>query len=123
MARRKMRRVAAVTPKAFQRFVMKGWTADTTTAPRNPDELTFAQLKSLFIMGQGSGGECGETAELLKKYVRDGKDPRDDDKLLLELGDQIHYAVRIGVKFGYSFDQILRGNIVKLTARRKDEKK
>jgi NTP pyrophosphatase (non-canonical NTP hydrolase) len=63
----------------------------------------------------GLPGETGEVMELLKKHARDGKHP--GDKLLLELGDVIHYATVLAQSYGWSLDQVLQANIDKLVAR------
>jgi len=95
---------------SFQAYVRNNWT----------DDHYENDLKSLFIMATGYAGETGEVVELLKKHVRDGRDIKAD--LLLELGDQLHYFVRIAQRFGFTLEEIMDANIVKLDERfgRKD---
>lgn len=84
--------------------------------------------RDIAIMGLGIGGEFAEVVqavgavqEQIKKHIRDGKHP-DTEALKYELGDVIHYAVRIGQVFGISFDEILTANVAKLEARSRGER-
>jgi NTP pyrophosphatase (non-canonical NTP hydrolase) len=78
-------------------------------------------MRSLAVMALGIGGEAGEVQELIKKHLRDGKDPCKDDNLLLELGDVLYYVTRLGMEFGYSLDQIMEANLDKLYKRKAND--
>jgi NTP pyrophosphatase (non-canonical NTP hydrolase) len=78
--------------------------------PKHSDE------RDLTIAGLGVGGEAGEVQEHIKKFIRDRKWP-DLNELRLELGDVIHYAVRIGQLFNIEFQEIINANVDKLNAR------
>lgn len=88
----------------FQKFVKEHWTVQ--------DE----PLKDLFIMCTGLAGETGETLEHLKKHIRDGK--IDLKELKLELGDVLHYWVRILQQYDLKFEDVLDANVEKLVRRR-----
>lgn len=70
----------------------------------------------LAIAGLGVGGEAGEVQEHVKKFIRDGKEP-DRQELMLELGDVVHYAFRIGQLFGIEAQEIAAANVAKLKLR------
>lgn len=96
----------------YQLWVDQAWNG------RRPDDGN--QLRHLFIMTVGLGGESGEVQELLKKHVRDGV--LDKQKLLLELGDVAYYLTRIASWFGMSLREVLEANQVKLTERQANGK-
>lgn len=89
--------------REFEDFVRDGW--------KETDKD-----KGFFVMTAGLAGETGEVCELLKKYVRDGKEIQDD--LILELGDVLHYLTRVGQEFNMSLEDIMKANIDKLVKRR-----
>lgn len=65
----------------------------------------------------GLAGEVGEVLEPIKKFYRDHK-AINQQEMLFELGDVIHYAVMIGHHFGFTLPQILKANTDKLIKRR-----
>jgi NTP pyrophosphatase (non-canonical NTP hydrolase) len=71
-------------------------------------ELTHAML--------GLAGETGEVIDLIKKNLAYGKE-LDKEKLTLEMGDLFHYFMRIACLTGLSLDDIIEGNLKKLSAR------
>jgi NTP pyrophosphatase (non-canonical NTP hydrolase) len=73
--------------------------------------------KQLAIKALGLAGETGEVIELIKKMIRSTHPDLDCEKLKLELGDVIHYAVAIANHFNISFESILVANVAKLNAR------
>ena len=64
----------------------------------------------------GLNGEVGELTDLIKKSVFYGR-PWDGDKLVSELGDVIHYYMRVAHLLGYSLPTIMDNNKQKLEAR------
>lgn len=103
------REKVSITTEQFEQFVEEGW-----IEPPTPDGKP--SLRHLYIMSTGLPGETGEVCELLKKYVRDGTDPGENMKK--ELGDVLHYLTKIGRTFGLSLQDIMQGNVDKLTDRR-----
>lgn len=96
-----------MTPSEYQTWVELNWERRKVA---NSNEL-----RDLFIMGLGIGGEAGEVQELLKKSVRDGREIHDD--LRLELGDVLHYLTRICSQFGMTLEEIMESNREKIEAR------
>ena len=74
------------------------------------------ELRSLFIMTAGLGGELGEVLEKVKKHVRDGN--LDRENLKKELGDVLYYLVRLMRYFGFQPSEVLAANVEKLESRR-----
>lgn len=98
---------------AYGDFVVAMWFSKAVQGEphfvKNPD------LRSLFIMTAGLGGETGEVLEKLKKYVRDNTFER--DLVVKELGDVLYYAVRIARYFGITPSEMIASNIEKLEGR------
>lgn len=99
----------SITAEQYQQFVDDGWFG---RMPRRADD---SDLRNLFIMGMGIGGEAGEVQELLKKSVRDGK--LDLNDLKLELGDVLYYLSRIASWHGMTLTEVMEANVVKLEER------
>lgn len=74
-----------------------------------------SQLRSLFIMTTGLGGEAGEVLEKLKKYVRDGE--LDKEKLKKELGDVLYYLCRIAREFDMQPSEVVQSVVEKVIGR------
>jgi NTP pyrophosphatase (non-canonical NTP hydrolase) len=68
------------------------------------------------ICGLGIAGEAGEVADIIKKEYGHGH-PRNVDKMRKELGDVLWYVTAIAHKYGLTLDDVMRGNIDKLTKR------
>lgn len=86
--------------------------AKTAVYPNIGNNLTYATL--------GLCGEAGETAEKVKKLIRDrgGKPDRVFlDLMLSELGDVLWYLAAVARELGLSLDNIAAGNIAKLKSR------
>lgn len=64
----------------------------------------------------GLNGEVGELTDLIKKSAVYGR-PWEGDKILSELGDVIHYYMRVAHLLGYSLPTIMEANKQKLEAR------
>jgi NTP pyrophosphatase (non-canonical NTP hydrolase) len=106
-----------MTPVSYQKFVDENWSRNDKIPRKGTAKRTYYDLRQLYIMSTGIGGEAGEVQELLKKSVRDGVlDPR---KLKLELGDVLHYVTKIASQHGMSLQEVMDANVVKLNARRK----
>ncbi len=86
------------------------WVSDGWTGKREP-------LRDLAVMTLGLVGEAGEVTELIKKEIR-GDGPLNRAELTLELGDVLHYLVRIAQEYDISLQQIMVSNIEKIEARR-----
>lgn len=65
----------------------------------------------------GLAGETGEVMEWLKKSVYRGDTRFDENHLLLELGDVLHYVSRIGQVYGWTIKDIMAANVNKLEKR------
>lgn len=95
-----------MTKEEYQQYVNENWNSGTPVSP----------LEDLYVMTAGLGGEAGEVLEELKKRVRDGS--KNEDKVLLELGDVLYYLTRISSYFGFSLEDVMYYNKKKLDARR-----
>ncbi len=93
----------------FQEWVELGWT-------RKVDSEQDA-VRELAVMTLGLAGETGEVIEPIKKEIR-GDGPLDRQKLKLELGDVLHYLVRIASHYEISMTDVMRANVEKIEARR-----
>lgn len=66
----------------------------------------------------GLAGECGEVAEKIKKYARDGAFfPDLRDAIQKELGDVLWYLSQLAADFGLSLEQVASANLEKLASR------
>ena len=97
---------------AFGFFVEQNWRKRIGPAPQTQAE---DDMRQLFIMTAGLGGETGEVLELLKKHIRDGREIRAD--LTHELGDVLHYWMRICAQFGLRPHDVIAANIKKISER------
>lgn len=90
--------------KEFEEFVTKAtWATDKYWYP-----------------ALGLAGETGEVVDEVKKFFRDDKQTlteRRREKIKLEMGDVLHYFIRLAKDFDISLDEIMQGNIDKLNAR------
>lgn len=129
-----------ITPTEYQAFVERMWIGGEgerlqqiieglkRAAPLCPDKRMgeliddarvalsrLTELRDLFIMATGLGGETGEVLEKLKKWIRDGNFDRDAMKK--ELGDQLYYLTKTAGRCGLTLDEIMAGNVAKLESR------
>jgi NTP pyrophosphatase (non-canonical NTP hydrolase) len=88
----------------FQAWVRGGWVAKPGT-------------NELAVMALGLAGEAGETVELIKKELR-GDGPLNREKLLLELGDVLHYLCRIASQYDIAIEDVMAANVTKIESRR-----
>lgn len=79
----------------------------------------FYDNTELIHASLGVAGEAGEVIDIIKKHVAYGK-ILDKGKLALELGDLLHYMCRVMVLTDISFDDVVSGNVDKLTTRYPD---
>ena len=56
-----------ISSKHYERFVEDVWLGDETTSD-NEWEIKYKNLRNLYIMTAGFGGESGEVLEKLKNY-------------------------------------------------------
>ena len=69
----------------------------------------------------GLAGETGEICEKLKKAIRDEVGTISPERLALlakELGDVLWYVATLATELGLDLDEIARGNLAKLAARK-----
>lgn len=71
------------------------------------------------VCGLGIAGEAGEVADLIKKEVGHGHEPK-YEKVMEELGDVMWYVARIAELYGFTMSDIATYNINKLKARYPD---
>lgn len=115
---REEEKVKVATSPEFQEWIANRWKNQ-----RHPNTGPMVYLGSsggyvyenLYISALGIGGEAGEVQELLKKWIRDGKDIRND--LKLELGDLLHYLTKIAQDFDFTLEELMQANIDKLIER------
>lgn len=81
-----------------------------TNAPPEPYETAVVHY------ALGIAGECGEVVDLIKKTVRYGK-PLSKVELCHELGDIFWYVTRLCELHGFTIEDALAANIVKLKRR------
>ncbi len=65
----------------------------------------------------GMCGETGEVAEKVKKWLRGDKE-LDKVELIKEVGDVIWYIASLADDLGYTLQDVINANIVKLTSRK-----
>ena len=82
------------------------------------DEHVVKHLKepSLLHLLTGLSAECGEVSSLFQKAIYKRK-PLSTEKLKEELGDVIFYVTAIAEKHNMTLEDLLNGNIEKLTRR------
>lgn len=94
-----------MTLREFSVWVNNRWDNDPRPAR---DKIAIAAL--------GITGEAGEVSEPLKKALYSGK-VVDRDYMVKELGDLLHYWVRIAYLCGISPEEIMDANMEKLRDR------
>ena len=122
-------RTELVPHLGYEKFVADYWRGRRREDPEAPvaadghatSEVSLVEnLRDLFIMSVGLGGETGEVQELLKKHVRDGH--IDVRALALELGAVLYYLTKIAQRYGLTLATLKRLNREKLEARREGGK-
>ena len=78
-----------------------------------------ANIERLLTAGVGINAEGGEFLEIIKKMVFQGKPWNRDNRehLIIELGDIMWYVAQATQALGISMEQVLDGNIRKLSRR------
>lgn len=67
----------------------------------------------------GLAGEAGETANKLKKILRNEQNYMDKREILMdELGDVLWYAARLADELGYTLEEVAQFNMDKLAKRK-----
>jgi len=79
-------------------------------------KLRFSQNVELLHACLGLSGEAGEVIDIIKKHLAYGKE-LDNERLVLELGDCLHYLCRIIDLSGFTLQEVMDGNIKKLNKR------
>lgn len=65
----------------------------------------------------GLAGEAGETANLIKKSMRDGPSADKNNKLREEIGDALWYMAMLCNELGFNLDELAQENLTKLSGR------
>lgn len=78
-----------------------------------------ANIERLLTAGVGINAEGGEFLEIIKKMVFQGKPWNKDNRehLIIELGDVMWYVAQATQALGVSMEEVLDGNIKKLSKR------
>jgi NTP pyrophosphatase (non-canonical NTP hydrolase) len=78
-----------------------------------------ANIERLLTAGVGINAEGGEFLEIIKKMVFQGKPWNADNRehLIIELGDIMWYVAQATQALGVTMEQVLDGNIRKLSKR------
>lgn len=91
------------------------WTATTAIYPEE---------RAMDYLIHGLTSEAGEVAGKWKKYIRDEEETIDSVRALAiakELGDCVWYIARLADEIGWTFQDIIDLNIVKLEERKERE--
>jgi len=81
----------------------------------------YGEGSSIIYPTLGLNGEAGEVAEKIKKTLRDKNGVFDDEiryDIALEIGDVLWYCNALARDIGYSLEEIMSMNIIKLESRR-----
>lgn len=88
----------------------------TASLARYPKEQNDPAIVEAMYCALGLVGEAGEVSEKVKKWHRDGK--IDKPAVVLELGDVLYYLTRLAAAMGVTLNDVMIGNVKKLTDRR-----
>jgi len=103
-----------ISARQFERFIRER---------ARYDAEHFDRDRTLLLISVGAGGEMGEAMDHFKKVVRDYDAdfdlyPADKrQEALLEFGDALNYFTRCAHEFGFTLEQIMAANVVKLERR------
>lgn len=87
------------------------------------DKLQYSDKITMEVLGISNalGGECGELQNIIKKIVKNNAvfHGSDDlrEKFVLEAGDVLHYLISLTSLMGYSLEEIMAKNVMKLDER------
>lgn len=85
----------------------------------------YGEGASIIYPTLGLNGEAGEVAEKIKKTLRDKNGVFDDEvkyDIALEIGDVLWYCNALARDIGYSLEEIMSMNIIKLKLRQERDK-
>lgn len=85
----------------------------------------YGEGASIIYPTLGLNGEAGEVAEKIKKTLRDKNGVFDDEiryDIALEIGDVLWYCNALARDIGYSLEEIMSMNIIKLKSRQERDK-
>lgn len=85
----------------------------------------YGEGASIIYPTLGLTGEAGEVAEKIKKTLRDKNGVFDDEiryDIALEIGDVLWYCNALARDIGYSLEEIMSMNIIKLKSRQERDK-
>ena len=106
-----------MTDAKNQLTVYQEFTRNTAVYPKD-QELTYLML--------GLISEVGEIADKLKKHIRDSPEADMTDEQInaisKEMGDVLWYLARLADHFELSLEDVMLGNIAKLTKRLASDK-
>lgn len=105
--------------KEYEKFVDEVWVSGPSVNYENEWHKKYMELRSLTIATMGLGGETGEALEKIKKLVRDGT--YDKKATVKELGDVLYYITRVSHDLGFTLQEVLDGNVEKLSERVKNK--
>lgn len=88
----------------YEEWIFERWGGSLTTE------------KARITAALGLAGEAGEVIELIKKAHRSDK-PIDRNKLVLELGDVLHYVTVLALQNGFGLEDLMVANKEKLLKR------
>lgn len=97
-------------------------TKDTTEFVRRVEKIQTEQNPNISRLLTGAIGLCcesGETLEIVKKILFQGKELTEEnrDHLIIELGDVFWYFTQTCMALDVSFDEVVLRNTIKLAAR------
>jgi NTP pyrophosphatase (non-canonical NTP hydrolase) len=93
-----------------------GYDEFTAELAKYPKEQNNPKIVEAMYCALGLVGEAGEVSEKIKKWHRDGV--LNSGAVALELGDVAYYLTRLANNMGYTLQQILDLNKLKLIDRR-----
>lgn len=82
---------------------------------------TNDELKDTLHWVLGINGEAGEVAEKVKKIIRDQNgniSEENKEELAKEIGDVLWYLAVFAHQLGYSFEDVAKANLEKLSSRK-----
>ena len=85
------------------------------------ENINFGEGQNIIYPVLALNGEAGEVAEKVKKVLRDKGGVFDEEAkhdIALELGDSLFYITAAAENIGYTLEEIMRMNIVKIESRR-----
>jgi hypothetical protein len=97
-------------------------TKNTTEFVRRVEKIATEQNEQISRLLTGAVGLCcesGETLEIVKKILFQGKEltPENREHLIVELGDVFWYFSQACMALGVTFDEVVLRNTIKLSAR------